>query len=346
MSEHTPLYALIPSYEPTEVLVSLAAALRDAGFSVLIVDDGSGDAYRSVFSAAAQYGTLLSYLPNRGKGYALKTGLRHLQQYAEENSVIVTLDSDGQHTVADALAVAALAGTMPQALTLGVRSFDRDTPPRSRFGNTVTRWVYRLASGVRVSDTQTGLRAFGTALLPFLLGVEGERYEYEMNMLLDAPRAGIPICEQGIATIYHDNNSGSHFRTIRDSLRVYRRILTFAASSLAGFLIDYTLFALLSALLTGKGAVAAANVCARIVSASCNFALNKRLVFRHRGSVLKTGTQYLLLAVCILLMNTAVLTLLVDVLRWRRLVAKLLTELIFFSLSYTVQRRWVFRGTV
>lgn len=346
MSDLTSLYALIPSYEPDGGLITLAAALREAGFSVLIVDDGSGESYQDIFSAAAAYGTLLSYMPNQGKGHALKTGLRWLSEHAAKGSVIVTLDSDGQHTVKDAKKVAALAAQRPEALTLGVRSFGAGTPARSQFGNTVTRWVYRLASGVKVSDTQTGLRAFGTELLPFLLGIEGERYEYEMNMLLDAPRCGVPMQEQSIETIYHDNNSGSHFHTFRDSFRVYGRILKFAASSLTGFVIDYGLYSLLVTILAGLGsaAVPVSNVSARVVSACCNFAINKRLVFRSDESVWKTSAQYFLLAAAILAMNTAVLTLLTGVLHVNRFAAKLLTEILFFFFSYMAQGRWVFRG--
>ncbi len=346
MSDRFPLYALIPSYEPTEVLVELAAALKEAGFSVLIVDDGSGEAYGHIFSAAAKHGELISYVPNRGKGYALKTGLQWLRHHAESGSIIVTLDSDGQHTVEDSLKVAALAKKNPHALTLGVRSFGKGTPARSQFGNTVTRWIYRITSGVKVSDTQTGLRAFGTELLPFLLSVEGERYEYEMNMLLDAAAQKIPMQEQSIETIYHDNNSGSHFHTFRDSFRVYGRILKFAASSLTGFVIDYTLYSILVTLLGifGAAAVPISNVAARVVSAVCNFTINKRFVFKNEESTLKTGFQYFLLAAVILVLNTTVLTFLVNVLHADKFAAKLFTEVLFFFFSYMAQRSWVFRG--
>ena len=345
MLNKAPVYALIPSYEPNEVLVSLAAELKEAGFSVLIVDDGSGENYKEVFAAAAQYAELLSYVPNRGKGHALKTGFQWLSEHAEEGSIIVTLDSDGQHTVKDTLAVCALAAKAPAALTLGVRGFGKGTPARSQFGNTVTRWVYRFASGVKVSDTQTGLRAFGKELLPFLLAVEGERYEYEMHMLLDAPKAGIAMQEQCIETIYHDNNSGSHFHTIRDSLRVYGRILKFAASSLTGFVIDYTLYSLLTLFLAhlGAWAIPAANVCARVVSSCCNFAINKHFVFRSRESIPTTGARYFILAGVILVLNTLCVSTLVNVLLWNKYVAKLLTEVLFFLFSYFAQRFWVFR---
>lgn len=345
MSDRIPLYALIPSYEPDGTLTGLAEALREAGFSVLIVDDGSGEAYRPVFEAAARHAQLISYTPNRGKGHALKAGFAWLREHGEPEGVVVTLDSDGQHTVADSLRVARRAAEEPGALTLGVRSFGSGTPARSRFGNTVTRWVYRLASGVKVSDTQTGLRACGMELLDFLLSVEGERYEYEMNALLDAPKRGVPIREVGIETIYRDGNKGSHFHTFRDSFRVYRRILTFAASSFTGFVIDYSLYSLLVELHAGLGsaAVPVSNVAARVVSAASNFAINKRFVFRNHDSVWKTGAQYFLLAACILCLNTLLISWLVNGLGWNRFAAKLLTEVTFFTLSYLAQHFWIFR---
>jgi putative flippase GtrA len=151
--------------------------------------------------------------------------------------------------------------------------------------------------------------------------------------------------EQGIETIYHDNNSGSHFHTIRDSLRVYSRILKFAASSLTSFLIDYALYSILVVAAAGLGvwAVPTANVSARVVSASCNFAINKRFVFRNKDSVAKTAAQYFLLAAVILALNTAFISCFVNIFGWNKFATKLLAEVLFFLLSYFAQRFWVFR---
>ena len=117
------------------------------------------------------------------------------------------------------------------------------------FNNLVTRGVYRLASGTRVSDTQTGLRAFSARLIDFLVAIGGERYEYEMNVLLACPSHHVPIREVPIKTIYEDGNSTSHFRPMQDSLRIYGDILAFVASSLASFLVDFALFGMLSGLM-------------------------------------------------------------------------------------------------
>lgn len=338
--------AVIPAYEPTETLAAIAEGLDRAGYIVVVVDDGSGPDYGGIFDSVRPFAAVISYVPNRGKGHALKTGFRYISERFDGDCVIVTLDSDGQHTVADAEKVAAAALCDPGALTLGVRTFGKETPVRSMFGNTVTRAVYHLSTGQRVSDTQTGLRAFGAELLPVFLGVEGQRYEYEMNVLMECPRMEIPMREVPISTIYMNSNKGSHFHTFRDSAIIYGNIIKFAASSLTGFVIDYGLFSLLTVLLGGFGtaiSVPVSNVTARIVSAGTNFAINKRFVFRNKDSVAKTGAQYFALAACILAGNTLLISFLVNGLGVNRFAAKLVTEVTFFSISFIAQRFWIFR---
>ena len=228
---------------------------------------------------------------------------------------------------------------------LGSRALGRDIPARSRFGNTVTRHVYSAATGVHVHDTQTGLRAFRRSLIPRLLEIEGERYEYEINMLMQLAAEGVPVIEERIETVYENNNSGSHFRTLRDSFRVYKEILKFSASSLASFAIDYCMYALLLAV-TGAAGIAnglvISNIGARLVSGTANYTMNKRLVFRSRTGFAKSAAQYALLAAFILAGNTIVLSTLVGTLGMNRLAAKLVTEIIFFAISWTVQKYVIF----
>jgi putative flippase GtrA len=190
----------------------------------------------------------------------------------------------------------------------------------------MTRLVYRLSTGLKVYDTQTGLRAFHKDLLPRMLGIPGERYEYEMNVLLELAKARTPIIEEEIETIYLDNNSSSHFDTVWDSLRVYREILRFSASSLAGFLVDYAMY---SALILATGSLRLSNIAARVVSASVNYTLNRKFVFRSRCGILSSALSYFLLAAAILACNTLVLEYLVGSLGIGRLFAKILTELLF-----------------
>ncbi|MCD8220521.1 MAG: GtrA family protein [Ruminococcus sp.] len=163
-------------------------------------------------------------------------------------------------------------------------------------------------------DTQTGLRAFSASLIPQLLEISGERYEYEMRVLLECARRGIPIREVAITTIYIDQNAASHFSTVKDSYRVYREILRFSAASLLSFLTDYgfyTIFSLLTTHFGVPGSIWISNLSARVISASVNYTLNRRMVFRSKTSLAKSILQYMILAGIIFVGNTLLLSFLV-----------------------------------
>ena len=327
--------ALIPAYEPEPILIGLLEDLKESGLTGIVVDDGSGERFDALFRKAEQYAIVLHHDENRGKGDALKTGLSYIREHFDEETVIVTMDADGQHRVADAIRLCTVAAAHPDTLVLGSRRLNDATPLRSRMGNTITRMVYRLATGVNVYDTQTGLRAFHIKMLPRMTEIAGDRYEYEMNVLMELARQKTPIREEEIETIYINDNAGSHFDTVRDSVRVYKEIFKFSVSSLVGFLTDYCLFFVLS-MLTGN--LPLSNVGARCASSTVNYTLNKKLVFHSNGSIVASAAPYFALAALILIGNTAVLSLLVNTLGIPQMAAKLLTEILFFALSYFVQK--------
>ena len=368
--------ALIPAYEPDRKMLGVIADLGKTGFDVVVVDDGSGPEYAELFEQAAERipgksgrgVTLLIHDVNRGKGAALKTGLDFINNFMvirgeETQNVIVAVDADGQHLAVDALRAAHTAQGNPGTLVLGSRILNQtqSVPLRSRFGNAVTRKVFRLATGVPVYDTQTGLRAFTADLIPSLLAVSGDRYEYELNVLMDFAGRGIPIREIEIETVYLEGNKSSHFDTVRDSYRIYKEIAKYAAtgggrnadgikstakqaakfsaSSFASFLIDYAMYALL--LMIGPGLVFA-NIGARLISSVANYTINRKLVFRSGKKVATSAVQYFALAAFILAGNTFVLHTMVASLGINSMAAKVLTEVLFFMISWTVQRYVVF----
>lgn len=341
--------ALIPAFEPDGHMVPLLRQLDEAGFTCVVVNDGSGANYDHLFAEVPEDVHVLFYPQNHGKGYALRTGLEFIQSNFDNDAVMVTMDADGQHTVEDAEKCIAALQTHPDAIVLGCRSFKNNVPLRSRMGNDITRGVYRLVSGTGVKDTQTGLRAFGFAMLPFLLGLGGDRYEYEMNMLMMAPRNGIPFEQVFIATIYENGNKGSHFRTVRDSWRVYKVIFQdlfkFAGSSFVCFLTDYGLYSLLAFLTVhmGSASVILSNILARLGSSALNFTINRNLVFHDKQNVLKTAAQYFSLVVVILAGNTLLLDLMVNQAGWNRYASKIVTEVTFFTISWFVQKLVIFR---
>ncbi|MFC4302112.1 glycosyltransferase family 2 protein [Cohnella boryungensis] len=198
---------LIPSYEPDEKLLLLIERLQAAGNrSIVLVDDGSGERYSGIFNQARRAGcTVLTHRSNQGKGSALKTGFRHIRA-SGDTSGIVCADSDGQHLPKDIAAVGEALRRNPGHIVLGSRHFVGKVPFRSRLGNAATRLVYRFATGVSVRDTQTGLRGYSPDMLDWLCSLSGERFEYEMIMLLEAKQAGYPLIELPIETVYLNGN--------------------------------------------------------------------------------------------------------------------------------------------
>jgi putative flippase GtrA len=342
---------LIPAYQPDGALPRLVTDLlfADQRLVVLVVDDGSGPHFTSVFDDARHAGaTVIGYPRNRGKGQALKTGFGYAQRHHPGKGVVCA-DSDGQHAVPDILHVVARVrdtdgashSTIPTASTMvmGERAFDGDVPARSRFGNALTRTLFRLTAGVRLHDTQTGLRGYPAVMLPWLCSVRGDRYEYELNLLLQAGQAGYRIDSVQISTIYLTGNSSSHFRPLLDSARIYAPLLKFSLSSLTAFGIDLAAFVVLGLL---ADSLLVAVIGARVLSSSVNFLTNRRLVFaegRHRP-LSAAALRYFTLVVALLAANYVGISLLTD-LGVPEVAAKILTEVLLFIASFTVQRRFL-----
>ncbi len=337
---------LIPAYNPDEKLTALVEALKAMiAADIIVVNDGSSSASAPVFEAVRDKVTLLEHTVNQGKGAALKTGMKYIQQNKTGLCGIVTVDADGQHSPSDAMKLLEVLDENKNSLVLGCRTFSGEIPWKSRWGNNITKFVFRLLSGVKVSDTQTGLRAFTSTLIPTLLDVGGDRYEYEMNMLVSCTKLKIPITEVPIETIYTDEkNTSSHFRVVKDSVRIYGNLLLFAGSSFLSFLVDFAAFNIFFwALnpLVSENLDIVSNVAARIISASFNYYLNCTYVFNSEKKI-KNALEYFLLAAVILVLNTVVLNFFIS-LGIQHSLAKLITEVVFISVSYTLQRFVIFK---
>ncbi|MDD3228970.1 MAG: bifunctional glycosyltransferase family 2/GtrA family protein [Oscillospiraceae bacterium] len=339
-------YVVIPVYQPSGQLTQLVYDVVATGYEVLIVDDGSDSVYSDVWNALNTKATIIHHGVNQGKGAALKTAFQYLLEHVPNAGLIVTMDADGQHLPKDMEQVAEKAAAHPSTLVLGVRKFGKNVPVRSRFGNRITRAVYSAVSRTEITDTQTGLRAFDRSILNFMLEIPGERYEYEMNVLLYCGNQEIPIVEVPIQTVYLDKqNTSSHFKAVRDSIRIYIEIIKFASSSLISFVVDYIAFLLLVSLISSvPHYLVVSNIVARIVSGAVNYTLNKHLVFRGKKNTAHTLPQYLMLASGILCANSVILSFFNAILGLPSYLAKPLTELILFIISFIVQVMVIFNS--
>lgn len=358
---------VLPTLNPTEKILEVVDNAVSAGFDdIIIVNDGSKSECDSIFDRLAQnpHCTILKHEVNRGKGAGLKTAFAHFlsgKAFAESPGV-VTIDDDGQHSTEDIKHCAEMMLETGRMI-LGVRDFDSDNvPPKSRFGNKLTAVVLRLSTGLAISDTQTGLRAIPREFLKVFSDTEGDRFEYETNMLLDVKRHALPIGECVISTIYHDNNSGTHFRPIVDSFKIYSRILKYAAGSIFSFIIDIALFNILMLCLPALfsitlGRVTLASTCiARVFSSAFNFLYNRGVVFKHsdgtKGNLAKSAVKYYALCICQMLLSafivSGVLRIIggesaVAVAPWFATLVKIVVDCILFFAGYHIQKHWVYK---
>ena len=335
------MYVLIPAYQPDARLPRLILELHraDPSSKIVVVDDGSGQKFSDIFEASATAGAhVISYENNRGKGYALREGFTWIRDVAGDLSeCVVTADADGQHTLNDIFRVGRTCTDTGKSV-LGVREFVGHVPARSRIGNTATSALFWLATGWKLKDTQTGLRAFPVALLPALLEVQGDRYEYELRVLLHLAKFRHPVTQIPIETIYEAGNPTSHFRPLQDSARIWAPLLKFAASSGVATVIDYVLVLVLNAL---TGALFFPVIAARLVSASVNFAMNRR-VFEATGVPLRrSALRYAALAVAVVAGSYTMLAVLtgIGMPLW---IAKIIADTTMYLVSYSAQSRYVF----
>ncbi|KNY29204.1 bifunctional glycosyltransferase family 2/GtrA family protein [Pseudobacteroides cellulosolvens] len=332
---------LIPAYEPTEKLLSLVVKLKEkTDYKILIIDDGSGKHFQHIFKKTEYYGcTVLHHIKNRGKGESLRTGFAY-QLLDSASEPLVCADSDGQHSIDDIIKIANTIDTEKNEMVLGIRQFDGKVPFKSRLGNNVSAFFFKLVTGIAITDTQTGLRGYPSRLLSWLGSVKGSRFEYELNLLLNAKEDGITIKQVPISTIYDDNN-GTHFRPIKDSILVLMPLIRFCSSSLTSAFLDFILLFVFQGL---TGNLFWSVVTARVISSVFNYLVNRFFVFRAKNvSNMQSASKYFGLVAVIMFLNYSLIALLINVLYVSDVLAKLLTEITLFILSYSVQKLFIFK---
>lgn len=352
-NEFSDITVIIPSYKPDGKLTDTLRGILAAGFEdIIVVDDGGGEEYARFFSEAEELGcTVLRHEVNRGKGAALKTAFAFFAENRSEFAGAVTADADGQHLPQD---IAAAAREMKDTgkVVIGSRDFsDPKVPPRSRFGNKCTSLMFRLFIGMKLSDTQSGLRAIPEKYIRDVAGAKGSRYEYETQMLFLMKQKSIPYLEKTISTVYIEDNSSSHFRPIRDSLRIYSMILMFVLSSLSSALADHLFYYLCLRLMIGLTmseayAHIASIVIARVLSSLLNYTLNAKAVF-HSKADRRTMLRYIVLAVSQITVSAALIWLIKTALGITspelQTVIKMVVDTVLFFFSFRIQCGWVFK---
>lgn len=244
---------LMPAYKPdAKLFLDTVKTIHEAGFAdIVIVDDGSGEDFTDSFKRAAETpGVQVVYHAiNMGKGRGIRTGFNYILQHFPGRGVI-TCDADGQHPVESVIKTAEAMEKHPSRLILAARNFfEEKVPIANLLGNTITRVVFLLLTGIWYGDTQCGLRGYPEKVMKTLMPIKGERYEFENTMLLSVRSKKIEVQEIPMKAVYIAGNATSHFNKVTDSARIYAAILPFAGVPFfAGIIVVALYYILLAAI--------------------------------------------------------------------------------------------------
>lgn len=334
---------LIPAYNPDNTLLEVVDGLQCLGFTdFIIVNDGSKKECAGIFAELGKnkFCHVLHHAVNGGKGRALKTGFNYFLLTFPGCVGVVTADADGQHKPKDILDVARTLEEHQDKLVMGCRKMGKEVPFRSLFGNVLTRFVFSFAVGQKISDTQSGLRGIPAKMIPDLINTRGERYEFEINMLILARKKSITIIEKEIETIYIEANRSSHFNPLFDSMKIYFQLLRYTFSSLVASFFDFIVFTItfnISAKLLVSILVARL-----LVGSLIHYMINRRLVFHSKARIFSTLMKYYLALGVMGFLSYLLINLSLKHLGLGVIPAKIAVESLLFAFNFLIQRDFVF----
>lgn len=211
--------AIIPVYNNATTIHQVISDVRAIVADVIVVNDGSTDGTQTILAHIPKDVTLVSYTKNRGKGYALKQGFQAAIEKGFTHAI--TIDADGQHFASDIPALISAMKNNPDGIIVGSRNLtERNMPRQNTFANKFSNFWYKLQTGIKLPDTQSGFRLYALSAInmswPFT-----SRYEAELELIVFAAWAGKQISATSIHVYYPTQEERvSHFRPIYDFVRI------------------------------------------------------------------------------------------------------------------------------
>ena len=209
---------LIPTYNNEKTLLQVIDSVHQYTDDIIVVNDGSTDSTAKLLASRPEV-RVISYTKNRGKGYALKTGLREALRLGYKNAI--TIDSDGQHYADDIPVFVEAAERMPNTLLVGARNLQAENmPQKNTFANRFSNFWYWAETGIKLTDTQSGFRLYPLEKLMQAHFIT-QRYEFEVEVLVRAAWRGLKVANIPIRVYYPpEGERVSHFRPGRDFTRI------------------------------------------------------------------------------------------------------------------------------
>ena len=338
---------IIPAYNPPIKLFEALLAKLDGAFqNVLIVNDGSDETYNDFFKNVEKKYRVLRHEYNLGKGRAIKTAYSYAIDNYPDVLAYVVIDCDNQHDVDDMINCCKEAIQHPDSLVIGVRDFSLENVPfKSRFGNIITRTMFKWLFNYDISDTQTGLRAISPKFAPKLLNVAGDRYNYELKCLIVCCEENIPIIEVPIKTIYIENNKESRFNPVKDSILIYKEFLSYYLKLFIPYLLGLIVFLITFYFLNSSDdlkALVIVNFIAGIINLVANILINYKNIYKHNN--LSNNFVYILKKILKIFIAGFFIYICYNLLNINLLISKVIIDIILTIIIYMVFRNVGFKN--
>lgn len=208
---------VIPTYNNRSTLRQVVEGSLKTGLTILVVNDGSTDSGPDTIADLKV--EQLNLPKNKGKGVAIQAAAK----WAQENhfSHIITMDADGQHSPSNVSKFVEKIKKNPSSIILGARDFDStDAPESSKFGRKFSNFWVRISTGISVTDSQSGFRAYPVDAIRRIRCLS-HRYNYEVEILVKGIWAGLTVQSVNIAVNYNSKSiETSHFRPFVDNTRI------------------------------------------------------------------------------------------------------------------------------
>ena len=217
MPDQLKICAVIPTYNNAGTLAGVLDGVSEHISELIVVNDGSTDGTSALLAESGHPSTLVEFPKNKGKGAALKAGLRKARELGFDYAI--TIDSDGQHFPSDIPAFLEAIQANPGAMILGSRNLQAENMPSgSTFANRFSNFWFTVQTAKKLPDTQTGFRAYPLRKLP-CLGLLTRRYEAELELLVFSAWRGVKLIPVPVRVIYPEDRVTS-FRPGADFTRI------------------------------------------------------------------------------------------------------------------------------
>ena len=209
---------LVPTFNNEQTLAQVLISVLEYSQDVIVVNDGSTDSTTEILHQFPQV-NLLSYSPNKGKGYALRKGFEQAEKLGYD--YVISIDSDGQHFAEDLPKFLYALDEHPSAIIMGVRNMEQASiPGKSSFGHKFSNFWFWVETGIKMNDTQSGYRLYPIKLLSNTRFVT-RKFEFEIEVMVRAIWNGVEMAEVPVQVFYAPPESRvSHFRPFQDFTRI------------------------------------------------------------------------------------------------------------------------------